>query len=174
MRLVLDTNVWLDWLVFDDPGVAPVKAAVQAGRATVCMNGACEEELVRVLAYPRARTTLDGDVQAQKLAACRRIARYVDDHLPAPTPAAALPRCRDADDQKFLELARDCAADALVTKDRALLELARRTMHAIGCRIVTPRQFAGWVCEGAPAEVPPRSTGPRAASPVCQNNGRRN
>ena len=28
MRLVLDTNVWLDWLVFDDPALAPLKDAV--------------------------------------------------------------------------------------------------------------------------------------------------
>ena len=26
-RLVLDTSVWLDWLVFEDPGVAPLREA---------------------------------------------------------------------------------------------------------------------------------------------------
>ena len=31
MRLVLDTNVWIDWLVFDDPSIAPLKAAQQSG-----------------------------------------------------------------------------------------------------------------------------------------------
>jgi predicted nucleic acid-binding protein len=40
--------------------------------------------------------------------------------------AAALPRCRDADDQKFLELAAAAGARYLVSKDQALLELAPR------------------------------------------------
>jgi predicted nucleic acid-binding protein len=49
-----------------------------------------------------------------------------------------LPLCRDPDDQKFLELARDCKASALVTKDRALLELARRKRRPLPFRIVRP------------------------------------
>lgn len=31
LRLVLDTNVWLDWLAFGDPSVAAIKSAVAAG-----------------------------------------------------------------------------------------------------------------------------------------------
>ena len=31
-RLVLDTNVWLDWLVFDDPGIAAIRDAAQCRR----------------------------------------------------------------------------------------------------------------------------------------------
>ena len=153
MRLVLDTNVWLDWLVFEDPDVAALKAAVHAGTATVCMDLACEEELVRVLAYPRTHTTLDAAAQAERLAACRRIARHVDDGPPARSPAAALPRCRDADDQKFVELAWRCQAHALVTRDRALLELARGTLRSIGCRIVTPQQFAAGISAGTSARA---------------------
>ena len=40
MRLVLDTNVWLDWLVFDDPAIAPIKAAVEAKRVEVFIEAA--------------------------------------------------------------------------------------------------------------------------------------
>jgi len=39
VRLVLDTNVWLDWLVFDDPSIATVKAAVATKRAEVFIPG---------------------------------------------------------------------------------------------------------------------------------------
>ena len=35
-----------------------------------------------------------------------------------------LPRCRDADDQKFLVLAARCHADLLITRDKLLLKLA--------------------------------------------------
>jgi predicted nucleic acid-binding protein len=38
-----------------------------------------------------------------------------------------LPRCRDRDDQKFLELAHQAGAAALLTRDEELLRLARRT-----------------------------------------------
>ena len=140
LRLVLDTNVWLDWLVFDDPGVVPLKTAVQAGTAAVFIDRACEQELERVLAYPRTRTTLDAAAQSACLAACRRIARDAGAGLTAQPTAGALPRCRDADDQKFLELARDCGADALVTKDRALLELGQRKERGAGFQILTPKQ----------------------------------
>jgi putative PIN family toxin of toxin-antitoxin system len=138
LRLVLDTNVWLDWLVFDDPGVAPLKSAVQTGGAAVFINRACEQELERVLAYPRPRRTLEAAAQSACVAECRCIACNADDVPPA---LDLLPRCRDADDQKFLELARDCGADALVTKDRALLELARHKVRCPKFRIVTPQQL---------------------------------
>jgi len=134
-RLVLDTNVWLDWLVFDDPEVAPLRAAVEQGRARVFIDAACEAELARVLAYPLGHVRLDPAAQAACLAECRRVAAPEEGAAPL---ECALPPCRDPDDQKFLELARDCRADLLLTKDRALLELARRTPF----RILTPRAWA--------------------------------
>jgi predicted nucleic acid-binding protein len=39
--------------------------------------------------------------------------------------APPLPRCKDRDDQKFLELAARCDANMLVSKDKALLTAAR-------------------------------------------------
>jgi putative PIN family toxin of toxin-antitoxin system len=135
MRLVLDTNVWLDWLVFDDPELAPLRAAVEQGRARVFIDAACEAELARVLDYPLGRVRLDAAAQAACLAECRRVTGPGGDIAPL---ECVLPRCRDPDDQKFLELARTCRADLLLTKDRALLELARRTPF----RVVTPRAWA--------------------------------
>jgi predicted nucleic acid-binding protein len=134
MRLVLDTNVWLDWLVFGDAEVAPLRAAVEQGRARVFIDAACEAELARVLAYRLGRLRLDAAAQAACLAECRRIAGRGE--RPARRDGS-LPACRDPDDQKFLELARDCGADLLLTKDRALLELGRRTPF----RILTPRAW---------------------------------
>ena len=51
-----------------------------------------------------------------------------------------LPRCADPDDQKFLELARDCRADLLLTKDGDLLALATRKVRALPFLIVNPRE----------------------------------
>ena len=61
---------------------------------------------------------------------------------PAPLPIV-LPRCRDPDDQRFLELARDAGAAALVTRDRELLRLARRTMRMARFDVLTPESWAG-------------------------------
>jgi putative PIN family toxin of toxin-antitoxin system len=136
-RLVLDTHVWLDWLAFDDPSVQSLKNAVAEERAEVYMDPACEAELERVLAYPIARRIPGKEMQAARLAEARRIARRPDREL-SEAERASLPRCGDRDDQKFLELALAARADALLTKDRALLALARRTPF----RIVPPAAFA--------------------------------
>ncbi len=51
--------------------------------------------------------------------------------------APPLPRCKDPDDQKFLELAARSGADLLVSKDKALLKLRGRTRLAF--RIMKPK-----------------------------------
>ncbi len=135
-RLVLDTNVWLDWLVFNDAALAPLKAQVGCGAAEIVMDAACDMELVRVLGYPLQKWTLDEATRSACIAHFRSIVRSVD------TPAAQkLPACRDPDDQKFLILAAGTGAHCLVTKDRDLLKLAKRR-HALPFHIVTPAGFS--------------------------------
>ena len=134
-RLVLDTNVWLDWLVFDDPSIAPLRAAVEEGRAEVVIDAACEAELARVLAYDLGKHSIDAHRQAACLALCRGVARFIDHEKAA---AAGLPRCEDPDDQIFLEAALAARADFLVTKDRALLALDRPSLPF---RIIAPHRW---------------------------------
>ena len=140
-RIVLDTNIWLDWLVFDDAGVTPIMEAVACGNACVFISPACEAELIRVLGYPLSGRALNAEAQATALAQCRALARTLDDAT-QPHAITALPRCEDPDDQMFLELARDCRADLLITKDRDLLALATRKVQPLPFRILTPREFA--------------------------------
>ena len=137
-RIVLDTNIWLDWLVFKDLSLLHLKKEVLEGRAEIVIDSACEAELERVLAYDFAKHTLDAAAQAACLAECRRIARRIDTVLSA-AECKSLPRCVDPDDQKFLELALAARADILVTKDHKLLELARR---AKPLRILPPKKLA--------------------------------
>ena len=137
LRLVLDTNVWLDWLVFAEPAVLPVRDAVAGLRAAVYIDELLEAELARVLAYDLGKHSIDAAAQAACLAACRRVALKIE----APAAEALqvrLPQCRDPDDQKFLEAALAARADFLVTKDQALLELAPRVRQF---RILTPAEF---------------------------------
>ncbi len=140
MRLVLDTNVWLDWLVFDDAGVAPIKKAVAHGSANLFISPACIAELTRVLGYSLSGRDLTAQTQAAALTKCLAIATFADVDC-APHAVDSLPRCADPDDQMFLELARDCHADALITKDRDLLALATHKVRPLPFRILTPRAY---------------------------------
>lgn len=136
MRLVLDTNVWIDWLVFDDPAVAPLKAAQREGRAVIVLDDDCLRELGTVLTYPEFG--LDDARKADHLA---EVARCTARHERRGSPATiALPRCSDPDDQKFMVLALDATADWLLTRDKALLRLNRRLARA-GFRVGSVAQW---------------------------------
>ncbi len=135
MQWVLDTNVVLDWLVFRDRHVTPIVAALERSEAGVWTNGACEGELIRVLAY--AQFGLSADAQSHALDTYRQRAR----HFAGATDPRPLPRCADPDDQKFLRLAHDAGASHLITKDKSLLTLAR-ARYGLRFRIVTPQALA--------------------------------
>jgi putative PIN family toxin of toxin-antitoxin system len=137
-RLVLDTHVWLDWLVFDDPSIVRIRNAVGTGRVEAYIDAVCEEELVRVMARGFAKRTLDAPAQAEALATCRRLAKRIDSAAPSDA-RAGLPRCGDPDDQKFLEAALAANAQFLITKDRKLLDLARKP--GLPFRIIRPEEF---------------------------------
>jgi putative PIN family toxin of toxin-antitoxin system len=130
LRLVLDTNVVLDLLHFADAAALPILHAIRSGRACCIVARAGLDEFERVLGYPRLK--LDANAARTMLARYAALAECVPD----PAPDARLPRCADADDQKFLDLAQAARADLLVSKDRAVLAL-RRQVRA-GFRIVTP------------------------------------
>ena len=136
LRLVLDTQVWLDWLVFDDPSTLAVRALLAADRAEIFIDEACEAELERVLGYRLGRRTLEAAARAACLAQCRAMAKRV--HVSSFSERGALPRCSDPDDQKLLELARAAEADCLVTRDQALLALRTPLF-----RIVTADALSG-------------------------------
>jgi uncharacterized protein len=123
-RFVLDTNVCLDLFVFDDPQCASLFAALRAGRIEWVTREDCCVEWQSVLTYPQLGLSAEDRARAQHLfdTWVRRIAPDATAQVPV-----ALPRCRDPDDQKFLELAQQAGAVALLTRDDALLRLARRT-----------------------------------------------
>jgi putative PIN family toxin of toxin-antitoxin system len=132
LKLVLDTQVWLDWLVFDDPGVRRLRNAVHLGRAQVVMDSACDAELERVLAYDLGKHSISREAQLAALEQARRLASRVE--VPA---LKGLPQCRDPDDQKFIALAAATEADVLVTKDRELL----RMQKGVRFRIAPPEKI---------------------------------
>jgi predicted nucleic acid-binding protein len=127
--LVLDTNVVLDWLLFDEPAVAGLAAAVTRGRVQWLASAAMREELAHVLGRG-----LGARRQADPL---RLLGVWDAFARPAAAAATHPMRCSDPDDQKFLDLAFASGARWLVSRDRALLRLGRRAA-GLGLAIVTP------------------------------------
>jgi putative PIN family toxin of toxin-antitoxin system len=132
VRVVLDTNVLLSLFVFADSRYAPLRGRLESGEWRALTDARCLHEFRRVLAYPMF--SLDAAAQS---AACEAYSRLAES-IAAVVDPVVLPECRDPDDQKFLEVARDGGAQWLVTSDKALLKLARRRKLAHLFGIVTP------------------------------------
>jgi uncharacterized protein len=138
LDVVLDSNVWIDILVFDDPHTRPIRAALERGALRALIDPRCLAELTYVLDYPQfEKRAVD---KAAALATVARLSMLVEPPAPA-DGAQPLPKCKDRDDQKFLELAHAMRADWLVSKDRAVLKLAKRIARDFGFRITQPAPF---------------------------------
>lgn len=135
VRVVLDTNVVLSLFVFADSRYGAIRRAIEDGAWLALTDARCLHEFRRVLDYDMFR--LDAAAQEAAYAAYAALAQTA---ASAPAASVVLPLCKDADDQKFLELARDGGAQILVTSDKALLKLARRRRLAHLFRILTPDQ----------------------------------
>jgi putative PIN family toxin of toxin-antitoxin system len=138
-RIILDTNVCLDLFVFHDPRWAGLLAAIESGAVEAITRADCRDEYRIVLHYPHL--PLDETSRALAEARFDALIRVVA----PPESGVRLPVCTDRDDQKFLELARDARADILITKDKALLKLARRLAKAGMFRVIVPE---AWSLEG--------------------------
>jgi len=121
LRAVLDTNIVIDMLHFADPPAHALLGAIERGILGCFTDQHCLSELERVIAYPQFG--LASPAQQALLARYRNLATLCE---AGGEENYSLPRCRDADDQKFLILAARCRADLLVTRDRQLLRLARQ------------------------------------------------
>ena len=92
MRAILDTNVWLDWLVFADPRVAPLAAAIESGRLAMLATEPMLAEFAVVVARPQFAL----DEGARTLACTRQRAAVA---IVAPAPDCRLP-CTDPVDRR--------------------------------------------------------------------------
>lgn len=142
MRLVLDTNVVLDWLVFKDKHIAELQRAWDEQRLELITHTPALDELRRVLSYPQFK--LPEERQSAVMADYGSRVRVV----PLPDGATmenlcmpiGFPRCKDCDDDHFIALAYHHRADAVVSKDRAVLDLAKRA-RKFGVTILSPQQL---------------------------------
>lgn len=134
--MVIDTQVVMDWLVFRDARVQALTAAVTSGALRWLVAPAMRDEIRHVLGRGIAAS------YAPDLAFIE--AQFDAYALPvvdiAPQPLAARLVCRDPDDQKFVDLALAAQARWLISRDKAVLALARRAKPR-GLLILTPERW---------------------------------
>lgn len=121
--LVLDTNIVLDLLLFQDQATAPLLRVLSDANQRWLATAPMREELARVLTYAQIvkSLTYHAITESQVLAAFDARISIV-----AVAPKASV-TCRDADDQKFIDLAVAHQA-LLLSKDRAVLCMKKRLL----------------------------------------------
>jgi putative PIN family toxin of toxin-antitoxin system len=142
--LVLDTNTVLALWMFRDPALQVLRAWLEGDGCALYSREDALEEFRHVLAYPRFGLDESGQaaLRADYLARATLVSR--------PEPLAALPTCRDPDDQKFLEIAAAAGTTCLLTRDKALLRLARHRLVRERFAIMTPECLSRALTECGP------------------------
>ncbi|MBU3621751.1 putative toxin-antitoxin system toxin component, PIN family [Polynucleobacter sp. CS-Odin-A6] len=118
--VVLDTNILLDIFVFNDERVAHLKHAIEAKYIQAIASQKTLAEFADVISRPLFK--LDGQTQSAILEQWQSVAQLYDDSNLTPAPW----KCRDTDDQIFLDLAYQLRPAILISKDNALLQIASR------------------------------------------------
>lgn len=134
-KVVIDTNVCLDLFVFNDPRWAKLVSAIESGAIEAVTRSDCRDEYNIVLHYKHL--PLD---DASRPLAVARFDQLIKVVAP-PESSIKLPVCSDKADQKFLEIARDAQAEVLITKDKALLKLARRLAREGMFKVMVPEKW---------------------------------
>jgi putative PIN family toxin of toxin-antitoxin system len=118
--VVLDTNILLDIFVFNDERALHLKKVLFDKTRHFVASQKTIEEFADVISRPLFK--LDKQTQAAILAQWQSIAEQRDDSNLAPAPW----KCQDPDDQIFLDLAYQFRPTILISKDNAVLQIARR------------------------------------------------
>jgi putative PIN family toxin of toxin-antitoxin system len=132
-RVVFDTSTVISALLFENGRLAWLRTHWQQ---SLCQPFICREtalELKQVLSYKKFRHTP------------ALIEEFLSDYLPYCTIAHLTGKapilCRDAKDQKFLDLAHCVKANILVSSDKDLLALAGKTKFLIESPETYRRRF---------------------------------
>ena len=121
--IVIDTNVLLDIWIYSDTATVTLRQKLLDRQLQWLTTAAMREELLRVLDYEHIarRREKDGISSIDVMQAFDRHSSCVPD---APRSSYV---CKDADDQKFIDLAVANKA-ILLSKDRQVLKLKKRLM----------------------------------------------
>jgi putative PIN family toxin of toxin-antitoxin system len=117
--IVLDTNVLLDIFVFNDFRTLHLKQALQEKHFDAVVTQKTLAEFAEVIARPLF--ALEPNLQSNLCSKWISLSRLVVDE----SLCAAPWQCEDPDDQVFINLAYTVKPAILISKDHALLKLAK-------------------------------------------------
>lgn len=121
--IVLDTNIVLDVLIFNDTAAEPVRVGLRDGSLHWIATTPMRDELARVLDYPQIAKR----VQFYQLTTEAVLEQFDAMAQIVPVATKAPVTCKDADDQKFIDLAV-AHQSILLSKDKAVLCMRKRLL----------------------------------------------
>ncbi len=121
VRVVLDTNIVLDLWLYKDPATPALLEALETKTVHWLATQVMRDELERVLAY----THIAQRLALGQLSAPDILAQFDAHAQILPVAAKAQFVCKDADDQKFIDLAAEHRTQ-LISKDKAVLTMRNR------------------------------------------------
>jgi len=121
MRVVLDTNIVLDLWLYKDAATPLLLESLETKSVQWLATQVMRDELERVLAY----THIVKRLEFSQLSAQDILAKFDAHAQRMPIAAKAQFVCKDADDQKFIDLAAEHKTQ-LISKDKAVLTMRNR------------------------------------------------
>lgn len=118
--VVLDTNILLDILVFDDERAHPLRAALEAQKLDAVATQKTIDEFIDVIGRPQFKLT--SDQQTQAIQQWKYWSRVINDDDLQIAPW----KCKDRDDQVFINLAYTLKPSTLISKDKLVLKITKR------------------------------------------------
>lgn len=118
--VVIDTNILLDIFVFQDPATAPLREALFSGALDAVRADITLSEFADVLSRDKFKLTVEQ--RNEVLAAWQSHSRALTDSEICASPW----KCKDRDDQIFLDLAYTLRPCYLLSKDLQVLKFRKR------------------------------------------------
>ena len=122
-HIVLDTNILLDILVFEDVSILELKESILSGLVIAWTREEILDEFKEVIS--REHFSLELEHQNRLIQLAREFHQI--DNTPIVPPAPF--RCADPDDQIFLDLALKMAPCLLLSKDNEVLKLKKQAAN---------------------------------------------
>lgn len=129
--IVIDTNVLIS-AVLSPNGTARKALNKVYQEFKIAQSKETYQELITRIYKPKFDKYISKEERKDFLDSIKKYSQFIE-------VKSEIKECRDKDDNKFLELAKDCYAQFLITGDQDLLSL--KYIHKYQNLIITPRDF---------------------------------